>query len=583
MGDQGMSTEQSRHIDAVRRTQGPVGNHVIDELVAGRLSRRAFVRRATIVGFSIPSIGALLAACGSDDDSTQGSSSATTGGTAASGGTAAPGAPKAGGTLTIGSGTPSAASANLDPVLVNDQNGLVILSQVGQFLTISNPDLTLAASLATKWTPNADGTEWTFTLNPAATFSDGSPVTAADVVATVERLVNPDNKSNALSAFGTGKLSPGGTSAVDEATVLFKLDGPMGNFPYIVSSDNYNCIILPASVTDTSSFATAKIPTSGPWMFDNYDPVQGVSLVPNPKYWGAPVNVDKVQFQFIDDLAAKVTAFQSGDLDVISQFSVSGGESLLDDPNVTVIEHPSAAHRQIHMRTSKGPFEDKRVRQALALALDREAIIAGLFQGKASIANDSPFFTAYPSSGDGPAREFNLEKAKSLMSEASPDGFDVTLYGYATQEIPDLAVLVQNAAKEIGINITIEMRDDYYDQYWIGSDSVPGSDIGITDYGHRGVPDVYLNAPLRSVEKGGIWNAAEFKNAEYDSIVDTYSSSTDLQSQQAAALKIQTLLQDETPILFPYNYNYLSATKSTVTGIVTSAMGHVYTEQASKG
>jgi peptide/nickel transport system substrate-binding protein len=582
-----MSKKDFRQIDAVRRTQGPIGNHVIDEYVAGRLSRRAFVRRGTIVGLSIPTIGALIAACGGDDDEADSDSTVAGGTDATSAGTdttAAGGTPAAGGTLTIGSGTPSAASATLDPVLVNDQNGLVILSQVGQFLTISNPDLSLTGSLATEWAPNADGSEWTFTLNPAATFSDGAPVTAADVVATIERLVNPDNNSNALSAFGTGKLSPGGTTAVDDATVLFTLDGPMGNFPYIVSSDNYNSIILPASVTDTSAFATANIPTSGAFMIETYDPVQGVSLVPNPSYWGTPPNLARVEFQFFSDLAAQVTAFQAGDLDVISQFSVSGGESLLDDPEVTVIEHPSTAHRQVHMRTSKGVFADKRVRQALALAMDREAIIAGLFQGRAAVANDSPFFSLFPSSGDGPVRAFDLDQAKALMAEAAPDGIDVTLYSFATQEIPDLAVLVQNAGREIGINVTIEMRDDYYDNYWVSWDpSVPGSDLGITDYGHRGVPDVFLNAPMRSPDKGGIWNGAEFVNADFDALVDTYSASTDIQSQQTAAVQIQELLLDETPILFLYNYNYLSATKPNVTGVVTSAMGHVYTDQAAKG
>ncbi len=352
-----MSKRDQRRIDEVRRTQGAVGNHVIDEFIAGRLSRRSFIRRGTIVGLSLPAIGTLLAACGSDDEkstsseapgTTAGGATATTAG-GATATTAAPGTTAAaavGGTLKIGSGTPSAASATLDPVLVNDQNGLVILSQVGQFLTISNPDLSLSGSLATAWSSNDDGSEWTFTLTPDATFSDGSPLTAADVVASIERLVKPENKSNTLSAFGTAKLSPGGTSAVDDYTVLFTLDGPMGNFPYMVSSDNYNAIILPASVTDTSTFGTAKIPTSGPWMIDNFDPVQGVTLVPNPQFWGTPVSLESIEFQFIDDLAAQIAAFQSGDLDVVAQFSVSGGEALLNDPNVNVIELKSAAHRR---------------------------------------------------------------------------------------------------------------------------------------------------------------------------------------------------------------------------------------------
>jgi peptide/nickel transport system substrate-binding protein len=150
-------------------------------------------------------------------------------------------------------------------------------------------------------------------------------------------------------------------------------------------------------------------------------------------------------------------------------------------------------------------------------------------------------------------------------------------------------VLLQNAAKSIGINLTIELRDDYYDKSWVRTydPSVPGSDIGITDYGHRGVPDVYLNAPLRtfkSVEQGdGVWNAAEFANADYDAAVDTYSSSSDLQSQQAAAEKIQAILTDEVPMLIPYNISWLAATSSKVKGVVPTAMGHYFTDKASKG
>ena len=86
-------------------------------------------------------------------------------------------------------------------------------------------------------------------------------------------------------------------------------------------------------------------------------------------------------------------------------------------------------------------------------------------------------------------------------------------------------------------------------------------------------------APLKT---GGSWNSAEFSNATYDGLVDTYQSSLDVQSQQAASAQIQDLLLDEVPIIFPYNYNYLSATRKNVTGVVTSAMGHVFTEQASK-
>ncbi len=586
-----MTKKDFERIDSVRSTQGPIGNHVIDEYVSGRLSRRAFIRRGTIVGLSIPAIGALLAACGDDKPSTDGTTAGTTGGgaqTTAAGGTTAP---KAGGTIKAAGGAPSAASATLDPVLINDGAGLTLLSQVGQFLAVSQQDLTLASSLATKWTPNADGSEWTFTLNPAATFSDGAQVTAADVVASIERLLNPDNTSNSLSAFATGKLSPGGVTALDDGTVLFTLNGPMGNFPYIVSSDNYNSIILPASVMDTSNFAadvmSGKIATSGPWTIGSYDATTGIKYKPTPKYWGTPLLLEGLEYIFYPAPAAQVAAFQSGEVDALVKFEVAGGESLLDNPDVTVYELKSANHRQIHMRCSEGPFADKRIRQAMAMSLDRQTMIDGLFQGKASIANDTPFFDVFPSSGDRPMATFDVDKAKALVAEAG-GGFDATLYGINYFEAPDLAVLLQNAAKAIGINLKIDLRGDYYDVNWVRTydPSVAGSDIGITDYGHRGVPDVFLNAPLKSfksVDDGaGVWNAAEFANAEYDAAVDVYSASSDLQSQKAAAEKIQAILTDEVPMLIPYNINYLAATKTKVAGVVPTAMGHFFTDKASK-
>jgi peptide/nickel transport system substrate-binding protein len=581
-----MTNKDFRRIDAIRSNQGPIANHVIDEFVAGRLSRRSFISRGTIIGLSVPTIGALIAACSDSKTNATTTTGAATGDTGAT--TTMPGVK--GGTLKAAGGLPSSASALLDPVAVNDGGGLTLLSQVGQYLTISQADLTLKGSLATKWTPNADASEWTFTLNPAAKFSDGSPVTADDVVVSIERLIKPENKSNSLSAFATGKLSPGGVTAKDAGTVVFKLNGPMGNFPYIVSSDNYNSIILPKTVTDTTNFAAdviaGKIATSGPWTIAKYDATTGITFAPNPKYWGS-LNLAGLEYIFYSDTTAAMAGFQSGEVDALVKFEVADGTSLFDNKDVTVYELKSSNHRQIHLRCSEGPFKDKRIRQALAMSIDRQKMVDSLFSGKASIANDTPFFDVYPSSGTRPDSKFDVAAAKALVTEAG-GGFDVDMYGITYFEAPDLAVLIQSAGKEIGININIKLQDDYYDKNWVRTydPTVPGSNIGITDYGHRGVPDVYLNAPLRTFKSlkdgAGVWNAAEFANADYDAAVDEYSSAADLQTQQKAAEKIQGILQDEVPMLIPYNINYLAATKSNVTGVVPTAMGHFFTDQASK-
>jgi peptide/nickel transport system substrate-binding protein len=245
---------------------------------------------------------------------------------------------------------------------------------------------------------------------------------------------------------------------------------------------------------------------------------------------------------------------------------------------------PSLAHQQVHMNTTADVFKDKRVRQAVALCLDRPAIVAGLMKGKAQIGNDSPFGHAYPYTDTSvPQRNKDVAKARELMAAAGmADGFEVTLTTEKYLEIPDYAVIIQNAVKEIGVRINLNIMDQgsYY------ADAVPGkspwldSDLGITDYGHRGVPNVYLSAPLKS---DGTWNSARFKNKEYDSLVANFVAALDLDGQKAVAGKIQTLLLDETPLLFTYFYDFMSAGRRGATGIEVTAMSHLFLKDAKLG
>ena len=120
-----------------------------------------------------------------------------------------------------------------------------MLNQTGEFLVFdSNLKLMLQPMLALSWSHNGDGSVWTFKLRPGVKFSTGAPMTADDVVYTFQQLSDPKNASNALSTF-TGVLTPSGVKAVDPTTVQFTLEAPNGNFPYLVSSDNYNAIIVP--------------------------------------------------------------------------------------------------------------------------------------------------------------------------------------------------------------------------------------------------------------------------------------------------------------------------------------------------
>jgi peptide/nickel transport system substrate-binding protein len=311
-------------------------------------------------------------------------------------------------------------------------------------------------------------------------------------------------------------------------------------------------------------------------VLDTFTPEVGVTYTKNPNYWDtsrAPL-ADTSEVKFYEDEQARVLALQGGEVDVVSNFSVAGGGALLEDPGYTVIEIRAAQHRKIHMRTDMEPFNDKRVRQAMALAIDRQAMVDGLFEGRADLGNDSPFAPVYPSTDPSvPQRAQDLEQARQLLQDAGKgDGFTVTLESWQGFEIPDLAVLVQNAAAEIGVTVELQITDDgaYYGDFTYGSSRWLDSPFGITDWGHRGVPNVLLASALGSE---GPWNAPHFKNPQFDALLADYVAAFDLDSQRGVAKQIQELLLDETPAIYPYFYFHLAATKN-VEGVEPTGMGH---------
>jgi len=545
-----------KKLDALRHGFGALDNDLIDELVAGRIDRRTFLRHGSLLGLSLPMLGGLATLLG-----------------ASAAPTLARAAPKPGGTLRVGMIVPAAA---IDPVTIADEGGLTLLIQVGEFLCVTQPDFTLKPVLAESWTHNADGSVWTFKLRSGVKFHSGATLKAEDVIASIDRLCDPKNSSNALSAF-KGILSPGNTKKVDDLTVEFHLDGPYGAFPNVISSDNYNCVILPA--TYQTGFEQSWDGT-GPWKLEKYTAKVGASFVRNPDYWGKKALADRTEFTFFTDLQPMILALQGGQIDLIAQIPVSGGQAILNDSRFTVIREKGTGHEQLHMRTDVGPFMDKRVRRALALTLNRKKLVSGLFRGLAEVGNDSPFALAYPMTDKAvPQREQNIREAKELMAAAGvPKGFKVTLTTERYIEIPDYAVLVQSFAKAIGIEITlnVESQDAYYGKAVFGQSDWLDSTMGITDYGNRGVPNVFLRAPLLS---DGTWNAAHFKNPAYDALVGSYSKAADLGSQRKLATEIETLLLDETPVVFAYFYDYLVPVKKGLMGIPATA-NRLYLDQA---
>jgi peptide/nickel transport system substrate-binding protein len=559
----------------LRRDQGEIANHVIDEFAAGRLSRRDFIRRGTVIGISIPVIDVILTACGSSPSSTTS--------TSASGSASATAAGKAGATINAGIVVPA---AEINPLTVADQGGLDMLAQTGEYLTFSDQSLNLHPVLATSWKANSTADVWTFKIRPGVKFSNGHPLTAADVVYTYQLQTNPKSGGNALSAFG-GVLLPSGVVKVDDYTVEFHLEAANGNFPYLTSSDNYNMIILPSGY-DPAKWQSTFVGT-GPFILKSYTAKVGASFTANPSYWGTKALPAATNFTFYDTQTPGVLALTAGNIDVLGQFAVSGGEQLLAG-GYNIIKLKSSAHRELSMRCDQAPFTDPRVRQAIALTLDRTAIVQALFKGYADLGNDSPFAPVFPSTNTSvPQRAANLSQAKSLLAAAGHSaGFSAQLITEDFLEIPQFAQIVAQAAAPLGvkINLKVESTSAYYGQATFGDSDWLDAEMSLVDYGHRSVPNVFLTAPLETTNAKtgtGAWNAAHFANAQYDKLAAQYIAAIDLSTQKSLAGQIETLLLDQTPIIFAYFYNYLTATATNVSGVYPTAIGHLFLYNATKG
>ena len=155
-----------------------------------------------------------------------------------------------------------------------------MLAQTGDFLIFDDcMTRQLQPMLATSWSHNGDGSVWTFTLRPGVRFQNGQMMSADDVVYTFQQQADPKNASNALSTF-TGVLNPDGVVKVDDLTVAFHLEGPNGNFPYIISSDNYNLVIVPKG-TDFAKWQQTFIGT-GPFKLQSYKQNESAEFAANP-------------------------------------------------------------------------------------------------------------------------------------------------------------------------------------------------------------------------------------------------------------------------------------------------------------
>lgn len=568
-----------KRFDAMRRNVGPVELDLVESYAQNKINRRNFVKRGTIIGLSVPFMGAIIAACGSDSDSEEGSgdTSATTAG--------GDGAGTVGGNLIVANQFGDA-NSGLDPVNMLDLGTYNVCSQSFEYLVGLGADGNVdATGLATSWSPNEDGSAWTFELRQGVKWQNGSDFTSADVAATMDRL------SVAGNAGLGGVIAEGSVDASDPAKAVITLIEPNGNLPILVSIFNAQALITPADYSSGTTLDERPDGT-GAWILDSFDPTTFVAKYSrNENWWGGQTLLDTTELRGFADIGTAVTAMSSREVDAIQNFSVIGGEGLLNDDGFVVLTPPAANHRQVWFNVPQGKWDSNLVRQALGWTFDRDQMVNTLFAGRAVIGNDHPILSTLPffDAEATPQRTRDIDKAKQLIADSGMTDLTGTIEVSDLGEVPDLAAIIQQNSAEAGFDLQVNVNSNstFYGDSWCpgpnDSDAnLPcdnSSSLGIVDYGHRPTPDIFLSSALSS---GGVWNSSNYANPAFDAELSAYRRAVDVDGQKAAIGTIQKILHEDAPALYPYFFNWLAGHADNVSGVETTSLGHMILSKASK-
>ncbi|ATZ28065.1 Oligopeptide-binding protein AppA precursor [Streptomyces lavendulae subsp. lavendulae] len=407
---------------------------------------------------------ALLAACSSGDGGTT------------DGKAGGDGAPKNGGTLRIGAlGRAGAITRDPHGTQANESDYLVI-ALVFDTLAMPGAKTNTVPRLAASWEPSADLRTWRFKLAEGAAFHDGTPVTAEDVVWSLRRLRATPSGAARLP----GVKAPESITADGAGTVVIVSDYANADFPLLTRLATF------VMKKDTPDNALDKAPGTGPFMLDWYRG-GNARLVRNDKWYGGTVRLDAIEVTMFETPQAMANALLAGQIDVASNAGAVAARTAATRKDIQVLRRPDDMAMPIVMRTAAGsPFADPRVREAMRLVVDRDAMVKQVLSGYGTVANDI-MGTGDPAyAKDVPQRERDLEKARKLLAEAN---FDLSrTYSLVTTEdvsgLAESATLFANQAREAGIKVEVVKQEsgafwdktwktgDLYTTYWGTNDSV---------------------------------------------------------------------------------------------------------------
>jgi peptide/nickel transport system substrate-binding protein len=436
--------------------------------------------------------------------------------------TAAQGRPVSGGTLRIGAlGRASAITRDPHGTQANESDYLII-SLIYDTLTAPGASENTAPRLATSWKADDDVKTWRFTLANGATFHDGTPVTAEDVVWSLRRL--RETPSGAARLPG---IKAAGIRADGDAVVLTS-DYPNADLPLLLR--------LTTFVLKKDTKEVADAPGSGPFKLEWYRD-GNARLVRNDAWHGGKPYLDAIEVKIFESPQAMANALLGGQIDVASNVGAVAARAAAGRPDVQVLRRPDDMAMPIVMRTAEGsPFADPKVREALRLAVDREAMVKQVLSGYGKVANDV-LGTGDPAyAKDLPQRARDLTRARRLLQEA---GFDLSKT-YQLRTTEDIAGLAESAAlfatqvREAGVRIEVVKEDSgtFWDKTWLKGDLY-------TTY--WGTNDSVLFFASKVLVTGAGQNETAWQDAEFDAAYKQAVGTLDATTRTQALRRLQEI------------------------------------------
>ena len=460
-------------------------------------------------------------------------------------------APQRGGTFKVGMHDGNTSDTH-DPGQYVSRQQIYLAHQYRSYLTLIEPDGSLGPDLASNWTANEDASVWTFELNPNASFHSGKPVTAKDVVASLNHHRGDDTTSAAKALLS----SVTDIEADGDHTVVVSLSGGTADLPWLMT--DYHLAIVPANDDGTANWQGGD--GSGPYRIDEGEWGVGWKLSRHEGWHLEGAYFDKVEMLVLNDPNSRQTALVTGDVDAVSLIDLKTSALLQRDPNIEIDDVPSAAAITLPMFCDTPPFDDVNVRNALKLSMDRDEIIEKIAFGYATKGNDFHHSSAMPYWPDDiPQREYDPDKAKSLLKKAGHENLEVSISTADSlfSGAVELCVLFAERAKAAGITMKVvrEPNDGYYSDVWLKKPFVAVS------WGARPTPDVMYSLAYAAEAD---WNESHWKNERFNELLVKARAELNDELRAEMYREMALLARNDGGTIIPMFNNFVYARRANV-------------------